>query len=217
MNAIKMVFPNTRNLLCIWHIEKNVLANCNKHFEHGDEFNKFMLGWTNVAYSITPTIFQNNWAEFELLYQTKKVALEYIRNTWFPWKQKFVSAWTDNCLHFGNRSFSRAEGAHAKLKLYMQVSTGGFQEVKEKICLAVTHEFNEIKVKLASERIQVLLKCNVPSFRELLYLVSHFALNEIHMQYEKMKNGNITKIVLLNCYKPLPFTQPLITIWFFQV
>nr|KAJ0199543.1 hypothetical protein LSAT_V11C600311620 [Lactuca sativa] len=119
----------------------------------------------------------------------------------------FVSAWTDNCLNFGNRSSSRDEGAHAILKLYMQVYTGGFQEVKEKICLAVTHEFNEIKMKLASERIQVLLKCNVLSFREILYHVSHFALNEIHMQYEKkMKNRNITKIVLLNYYKTLPFT-----------
>nr|KAJ0199985.1 hypothetical protein LSAT_V11C600311610 [Lactuca sativa] len=75
MNAIKTVFPNTRNLLCIWHIEKNVLANCTKHFEHGDEFNNLMSSWTNVAYSITPTIFENNWAEFECLYQTKKLHL----------------------------------------------------------------------------------------------------------------------------------------------
>ncbi|GKC53728.1 protein FAR1-related sequence 5 [Tanacetum coccineum] len=58
-------------------------------------------------------------------------------------------AWTEKYLHFGNRSSSRAEGAHAKLKLYLQVSTGSFQDVKKKICLAVEHEFNEIKVKLA--------------------------------------------------------------------
>lgn len=95
-------------------------------------------------------------------------------------------------MHFGNRSSSRAEGAHAKLKLYLQVSTGGFQDVKEKICLAIKHEFNEIKVKLASQRIQVFHKCNVPVFRELLYHVPHFALKEIHMQYEKINNGTMT-------------------------
>ncbi|XP_023745850.1 uncharacterized protein LOC111894016 [Lactuca sativa] len=134
MNAINMVFPNTTNLLYIWHIEKNVLAYCKKHFAHGEEFDLFMSNWNN----------------------TKKVAIEYIKNTWLPWKEKFVSAWTEKYLHFGNRSSSRAEGAHAKLKQYLQVSTGGFQDVTEKICLAIKHEFNEIKVQLASEKIQVL-------------------------------------------------------------
>nr|KAJ0186149.1 hypothetical protein LSAT_V11C900470640 [Lactuca sativa] len=156
MNAINMVFPNTTNLLCIWHIEKNVLAYCKKHFAHGEEFDLFMFNWNNVAYSTTITIFEQNWAKFELFYQTKKVAIEYIKNTWLPWKEKFVSAWTKKYLHFGNRSSSRAEGAHAKLKKYLQVSTGGFQDVTEKICLAIKHEFNEIKVQLASEKIQVL-------------------------------------------------------------
>ncbi|GKD88254.1 hypothetical protein Tco_1363761, partial [Tanacetum coccineum] len=79
-------------------------------------------------------------------------------------------------LRFGNRSSSRAEGAHAKLKLYLQVSTGSFQDVKKKICLAVEHEFNEIKVKLASEKIRVPHNCNMPLFRELLSHVSQFAL-----------------------------------------
>ncbi|XP_052623634.1 PKS-NRPS hybrid synthetase cheA-like [Lactuca sativa] len=192
MNAINMVFPNTTNLLCIWHIEKNVLAYCKKHFAHGEEFDLFMFNWNNVAYSTTITIFEQNWAKFELFYQTKKVAIEYIKNTWLPWKEKFVSAWTKKYLHFGNRSSSRAEGAHAKLKKYLQVSTGGFQDVTEKICLAIKHEFNEIKVQLASEKIQVLRKCDAPAFREILCRVSHFALKEIYTQYEKIKNGTMT-------------------------
>ncbi|XP_052620945.1 protein FAR-RED IMPAIRED RESPONSE 1-like [Lactuca sativa] len=192
MNAINMVFPNTTNLLCIWHIEKNVLANCKKHFPHTEEFDIFMSSWNNVAYSTSKTIFEHNWGEFELFYQTKKVAIEYIKKTWLPWKEKFVSAWTENYLHFGNRSSSRAEGAHAKLKQYLQVSTGGFQDVTKKICLAIKHEFNEIKVKLASERIQILHNCDAPVFRELLCHISHFALKEIHMQYEKIKKGTMT-------------------------
>ncbi|KAL4561205.1 hypothetical protein LXL04_033368 [Taraxacum kok-saghyz] len=191
MNAINVVFPNTTNLLCIWHIEKNVLANCKKHFPHTNEFDIFMSYWNNVAYSTTPTIFEDNWAEFELCYQTKKAAIEYIKNTWLPWKEKFVSAWTERYLHFGNRASSRAEGAHAKLKLYLQVSTGGFQGVTEKFCLAIEHEFNEMKVKLSYEKIHVPHMCDSSVFRDLLYHVSHFALKKIHMQYEKIKNGTM--------------------------
>ncbi|KAL4588354.1 hypothetical protein LXL04_001238 [Taraxacum kok-saghyz] len=120
---------------------------------------------------------------------TKKVAIDYIKDTWLPWKEKFVSAWTESYLHFGNRTSSRAEGAHAKLKLYLQVSTGGFQQVTEKICLAIEHEFNELKTKLSYEKIHVLHMCDSSVYRELLCHVSHFALKEIHMQYEKIKSG----------------------------
>ncbi|GKC59631.1 hypothetical protein Tco_1087229, partial [Tanacetum coccineum] len=121
-----------------------------------------------------------------------KDAIEYIKDTWLPSKEKFVSAWTEKYLHFGNRSSSRAEGAHAKLKLYLPVSTGSFQDVKKKICLAVEHEFNEIKVKLASEKIRVPHNCNMHLFRDLLSHVSQFALKEIHKKFEKIKDGTVT-------------------------
>ncbi|GKA61621.1 PKS-NRPS hybrid synthetase [Tanacetum coccineum] len=116
----------------------------------------------------------------------------FMSSTWLPWKEKFVSAWTDKYLHFGNRSSSRAEGAHAKLKKYLQVFTSDLHEVKKKISLAVEHEFNEIKVRLASERIKIPHDCNIPEFRELLSRVSLFALKEIYKQYIKKKEGTIT-------------------------
>ena len=31
MNVIESVFPDASNLLCIWHVNKNVLANCMKY------------------------------------------------------------------------------------------------------------------------------------------------------------------------------------------
>ncbi len=57
--------------------------------------------------------------------------------------------------HFGNRVTSRAEGAHALLKKYLQVSTGDLCEVKNKICLAIENQFHEIKAQLLSEQIRV--------------------------------------------------------------
>ena len=33
MKAIKVVFPNASNLLCVWHIEKNIVSKCKSHFE----------------------------------------------------------------------------------------------------------------------------------------------------------------------------------------
>jgi hypothetical protein len=53
--------------------------------------------------------------------------------------------------HFGNRVTLRAEGAHALLKKYLQVSIGDLCEVKNKICLAIENQFHEIKAQLYSE------------------------------------------------------------------
>ncbi|GJW53037.1 protein FAR1-related sequence 5 [Tanacetum coccineum] len=59
---------------------------------------------------------------------------------------------------------------------------------EKKLSFAVVNEFNEIKVKLASERIQIPHDCNMPLFRELLSHVSLFALKEIYKQYIKKKD-----------------------------
>ncbi|GJT05681.1 PKS-NRPS hybrid synthetase [Tanacetum coccineum] len=164
MNAIKDVFPSTTSLLCVWHINKNVFSNCKTHFVIAEEFDIFMEDWNNLVYSTSEATYVKSLAEFELLYNDKKDVIKYVRDTWSPWKEKFVSAWTEKHLHLGNRASSRAEGAHAKLKMYLQASTGGFQEVKKKISQAVEHEFNEIKIRLAREKIQIPHSCNMPFF-----------------------------------------------------
>lgn len=131
------------------------------------------------------------WAFFEVLYNEKPDVISYIRRTWIPFKQRFVKAWTDNCIHFGNRASSRAEGAHSKLKKYLQVSTGDLHEVKNKICLAIENEFNEIKTQLLSERIRIAHQSNIPFFKELVTHVSAFAMKELVKQHEMMRHGTM--------------------------
>ncbi len=33
INALQSVFHESSHLLCIWHIDKNILVNCKKHFD----------------------------------------------------------------------------------------------------------------------------------------------------------------------------------------
>ena len=42
MNAISIVFPQTKNVLCIWHINKNILTHTRKHFNDSNEFEQFL-------------------------------------------------------------------------------------------------------------------------------------------------------------------------------
>ncbi|XP_058180076.1 uncharacterized protein LOC131298614 [Rhododendron vialii] len=104
MNVIKVVFPGIANILCVWHIEKNIL----------------------------------------------KVA----------------------------------EGAHGMLKKYLTVSTGNFNEVRKKVCLAIENQYNEIKAKIASEKLRVTHKFRIPILKELVSHVSNFAFGELFKQHE---------------------------------
>ena len=57
MNAICMVFPATKNLLCRWHIGKNVLANCKKTFETKDKWEMFIMSWNMLVMSSSKEVY----------------------------------------------------------------------------------------------------------------------------------------------------------------
>lgn len=58
VSAIDTVFPQSNILFCTWHIQRNIVANCKKHFaahelENGENanetFSKFLREWNNVC------------------------------------------------------------------------------------------------------------------------------------------------------------------------
>ena len=49
MNAIKRVLPAAYNLLCIWHINKNVLANLKNQFFTSKGWEDFMGDWHRLC------------------------------------------------------------------------------------------------------------------------------------------------------------------------
>ncbi|KAL4563905.1 hypothetical protein LXL04_027953 [Taraxacum kok-saghyz] len=97
-------------------------------------------------------------------------------------EQKFISAWTESYLHFGNRSSSMAEGDNAKLKFI----NGWLSISYRKKNLAIKHKFNKVRVKLSYEKIHILHMCDTTVFRELLYHVSHYSLKEMHTYIDSL-------------------------------
>ncbi len=71
MNAIKVVLLTNTNLLCVWHIGKNIVANCKPRFEsHSQEdWNTFLSIWNQVVNSQNEEEFDEAWNMFELLYK----------------------------------------------------------------------------------------------------------------------------------------------------
>ncbi|CAG8847559.1 3828_t:CDS:1, partial [Racocetra persica] len=44
VNALKQVFPESKNFLCQWHIDKNIMSKCKKNFYAEDEWKEFLQG-----------------------------------------------------------------------------------------------------------------------------------------------------------------------------
>ncbi|CAJ0638733.1 16569_t:CDS:2 [Entrophospora sp. SA101] len=64
MNAIGRIFPGAHHLLCIWHINKNILAKCKRHFATEEDWTEFIELWKAVTASITEQDFTTKWKEF---------------------------------------------------------------------------------------------------------------------------------------------------------
>ncbi len=134
MRALNTSFPESRHL-CVWHIEKNVLANCKRYFDTGNEWNAFFLLWTGVVSAENEQEFGAQWSELCTACTDKLASLvAYLRDVWIPYKERFVSACANRHLHLGNRTTSRAEGAHAALKRYLQ-------KCRPVICVRCTRRF----------------------------------------------------------------------------
>ena len=113
MAAIYSVFPDTRHLLCLWHIHRNVQEHWKPVFRHSahsdDDWMAFESMWHAVVYSKTEEEYEVNWDALNDAYSHDHSAeVQYLVDTWLaPYKRKFVKAFLDKVLHFDNIATSR--------------------------------------------------------------------------------------------------------------
>ncbi|KAJ1393023.1 OTU domain [Sesbania bispinosa] len=123
MNAIQSVFPSSYNLLCQFHIAKNVKVKCKQLVAPSTLHQPVMDAWMSVIQSPTEVDFDDRFAQFEEL--CPPTFFDYVNKTWItPHKEKFVAAWIDRVMHLGNTTTNRVESAHARLKRLLQDSRG---------------------------------------------------------------------------------------------
>lgn len=188
MSSIRSVFPQSQRILCIWHIEKNVLVKAQKYFTSEEARNEFMVVWKKLVYSSTPEVFDLNWTKLQESYDNDFPELtSYLWDTWLmPWKRLFIRAYIDQYPHFGNTVTSRVEGAHSKLKSSLKVSTGDLKVVFEKIHLLLCNEHMEHDGALSRDRVRTPHTAKDPLYSQLLGRISNFALGKIWQQRHRL-------------------------------
>lgn len=147
MSALELTFPSAATILCVRLIQKSVLSNVKQHFSRGCEFERCMSCWRDLILSKTVADFETSWSIMQMEFCALVVG--YLALAWFPHKEKFVKAWTRHVTHFGHVATSRVEGCHAFVKKWMSTSTGDFNDIVDRIHLALENQAREFAARAA--------------------------------------------------------------------
>jgi hypothetical protein len=153
INAAAYVFPQIPNLICIWHLNKNILKNCRQYFSTVEEYNSFFESWKTLTYSKTEYEFESCYQIFKNTWTNYPKAVSYLQNNLYPLRSKFVSAWTNQYRHLGSTSTSRCEDMHAQIKKYIVSSIEDLLQVFNALKLAVETQQSEIKLMISQQKI----------------------------------------------------------------
>ncbi|KAH9618390.1 hypothetical protein KSS87_012225 [Heliosperma pusillum] len=194
INAIEKHFLRASLLLCRRHIEKDVEAWVKKnYYGNGIVAEVFAKGkWSQMVRSTTEEELKENEELMYTTYRKIRGLRKYCKETWLDkYKERFVSAWTNKVLHFGNVTANRVESAHASLKKLLRTSVGGFDTVFETI-----HELVNLQIKQINEDMEISLSKQLhvslamSVYRRLSYNVTHQAIKAIDLEFKKVNcNG----------------------------
>ncbi|XP_057516016.1 protein FAR1-RELATED SEQUENCE 2-like [Amaranthus tricolor] len=141
--AIRDVFPDVRHLLCIWHIANDVenmvdkLCGGKKN-QQGQIFKKGR--WNPLVQSSTIGEFEERWQVIVNTWSIRnKKVVRYLAGTWIPLREKFVRAWTNDCLHMVNQTTSRVESQHSSFKYYLGSGNSSFDTLFKRAHAQITN------------------------------------------------------------------------------
>ena len=106
LKAVKHVFPNSKHILCMFHINKNVKARAKAYLDN--RYAEDVLDiWQRIVDSSSEE-YAFHVSGLENYPQPIAKFVEYVKETWLiPHKEMFVRAWTDTVMHMGNLTSNR--------------------------------------------------------------------------------------------------------------
>lgn len=57
ISTLQDVMSSTKHVVCLWHIDKNMLSNCKLLFDTKKSWQKFYKNWHKILYNVTKPIF----------------------------------------------------------------------------------------------------------------------------------------------------------------
>ncbi|KAL5161406.1 hypothetical protein HKD37_07G018686 [Glycine soja] len=161
INAVKIIFPECTNLLCRFHIDKNVKAKCRSLIGQKNAWDYVMDAWGSLIDSPFKHQFDDCLKKFEIAYSPWPMFVDYVHQTWIiPHKERFVKVWTN------------------------KNSLGDLCSVWEAMNNMIMLQHTEIKASFEASTHVVGHVFKVTIYKRLLGMVSRYALNHIVVEFE---------------------------------
>jgi hypothetical protein len=166
-NAVSTLLPSVPQLLCIWHINKNVQTKAQHTWRTADAETaeekqqflqiraEFMRRWSQVVYSETREAFNAAWDRLLSDYSDQRSLCEYLRDYIYPSREQWAIAWTSQHRHYGTVATSAIEGKHKVLKMYLATSQGDLRRTVDVIKEMVLNQCNAYDKDLATARFNI--------------------------------------------------------------
>ena len=142
-NASTVILPNVTQLLCVWHVSKNVLAKAQETWKavcdgldaelKVQQRKKFMEHWRRLCKAKTPDQYEDMYTALKHEYRNYPRLIEYLEAYQYPQRKVVAFAWTSRVKHYGNTTTSRLEQAHWVVKGYLRNSRGDLLTVTRQI------------------------------------------------------------------------------------
>ncbi|KAI3870221.1 hypothetical protein MKW92_002096 [Papaver armeniacum] len=191
VNAIDIVFPRSSRLLCTWHLNQQVQANCEKAFEDNEEWEQFHTDWNHVWQAETMDEYGDSYADFATKWAPKYPScIIYLRDTWLIQKEKFALAWTNKIKHFGNTT-TKADKEHENLRKYLVSAVDSYSTCWKAMHSMIKDEIAQIKFSFELSLTTLNQEHLSPALEELRNHVSHKALELVLFEIHRSENlGN---------------------------
>ncbi|KAL5128565.1 putative protein FAR1-RELATED SEQUENCE 10 [Glycine soja] len=188
MNAVKTVFPESTNLLCRFHIDKNVKAKCKSLIGEKNAWDYVMDNWGTLVDCQSEHQFHESHQMFQVACSPWPMFIDYVNDTWIiPHKEKFITVWTNKVMHLGNTTTNRVESVHWALKRVLHNSVGDLCSVWDAMNNKITLQHVEIKASFETSTHVVGHVYKKTLYKRLLGMVSRDALNQIASEIDRLR------------------------------
>ena len=142
-------------MLCIWHINKNVLINYKRSFVIVEKWKKFLLFWYAVVYAHTREKYEKIWIVSIVKYNIDHSAkMNYLHKIWLSYIKRFCQYRINKFLHLNILIIFRMKENYRILKIMLKFFIENFLLIVDKIKILLIKQYkayittlNQIKMK----------------------------------------------------------------------
>ncbi len=175
MNVIDTIFSIVNHILCLWHINNNVLINCKKSFNTKKEWDVFFAEWKTLIYASSKNEFNENWNVFFIKYVSHDHCVKYLKFIYIAnFRRRFLICYINKILHFEITTISRNEDDHAMLKRRFESFAEDLKTVINSINLLLMNEYHNYLLKLKEEKIRYFLNLRKKIYQQISSYITHY-------------------------------------------